>query len=76
MYWLEWDVEYLENEQCFQSSDYQIIQQNHERIVLPLSYIQDLAQKLDLLAILRTPSHIPRDPYELVKFINSIRAST
>jgi hypothetical protein len=40
----------------------------------PLLWLEDLAKKYSWLQILRSPQHIPEDPWELVEFIENLKA--
>lgn len=69
--WLSWLVECEED--SLLSSDFQLI--NHptpNRIYVPRLWMENLAEKYSLLHVLRTPQHRPKNPFELVAFIEKL----
>lgn len=69
-YWLQWFVE--SNGDYLESSQFKLVQLPQTTSSIPLILLKDLNSRQELLSILRTKNHIPKDPYELVSFIQSL----
>lgn len=54
------------------SSNY-LICESENKAYLPLTLVEDLQDKIDILHLLRTPQHVPKDPMELVRFIKKLK---
>ncbi len=72
--WILWNVA-LALDGTLESFDYQLAGKPNTKkytCSLPLVHFQELADKYGALHILRTSECRPRDPYELVRFINEL----
>jgi hypothetical protein len=70
-YWLEWSVK--KEDDCLLSSDFKLVKLSETKVLIPLIWFKDLANKYSELSILRSSNHIPEYPYELVEFIKSLK---
>ncbi len=70
--WLSWLVE--QEEDSLICSEFKLIKQPPvNRIYVPSLWIENLAEKYSWLHVLRTPQHRPKDPFELVAFIEKLK---
>ena len=69
--WLSWLIE--QEEDSLLSSDFSLIKQPPvNRIYVPRLWVENLAEKYSWLHILRTSQHRPKDPFELIAFIEKL----
>lgn len=69
--WLNWEIKNQENKGLF-SSNFELTITNQGKVQIPLAWLFDLFKQYGILNILRTPNHIPEDPYKLVRFIKKL----
>jgi hypothetical protein len=71
--WFSWLIE--NEEDSLISSNFSVIKQPMQsRVYVPRLWIENLSEKYSLLQILRTPQHKPKDPFELVAFIEKLES--
>lgn len=81
-YWLEWQVALSKDEEdSLISSSFNLVEKemllsDFQKVSVPLLALHDLAEKYSWLQVLRNPQHRADDPYELVRFINTLEART
>lgn len=78
-YWLEWSIAKLSDKESLETYGYRIVRESQHKLntntcAVPLLWVKELLEQheTNLLHILRTPHHRPRDPHELVRFIKKL----
>lgn len=74
--WLEWQV--VKDEDDLLSFDFKIITKeissiDSYKVSIPILALYQIAEKYNWLQVLRGPRHRPKDPYELVRFIQLLQ---